>query len=481
MSDVEQQHGLRRGSVSLPGVLFQSITFMAPGIGIAFAIGIGVPLAGTALPLSLLVALVACTFAAIAIGQLAIRMPSAGGLFTYVSRGIGARAGFTVGWYFVAFAVLLPPFFALQEGWFVDQFLVSRGLPSPGAAVFVAAYLVILFALTYFDVRLSVRTAMILGSIEMAVFLLLGITLVLTGTNSTAPFLLSSSPNGLSGVAQAAVFAVLAFIGFEAAAAFGEEARNPRRAVPWAVVGSSVGVGVFYLFLTYAWNAGTGLDIVGFHTSAAGNDWPQLAQSNWGDLGSWVVFLALLNSIVAAGASATNSCARVLYSMGQQGTLPHRLGRVHSRHRTPHVAIIVSLAASALVSLAAGLKFGAASGYAVVGTTFTILAIIVYMLVCVACVIYFSGQSRAERRIGLHVIVPVLGVVVFVLPLYAQAFDLNSLFQNGRLFVVAVVDPFQWAVWGAVVWIVIGLVLMATRRFPDSSNLNGHAQADRSD
>ena len=256
--------GLRAGSVRLPEVLFQSITFMAPGIGIAFAIGIGIPLAGANLPLSLIIALVACSLTALANGQLASRIPSAGGLYSYARAAIGWRAGFTVGWY----------------------------------------YLAVIFALTYFDVKLSVRTAMVLGGIEMLVFIALGLTIVGHGPNSATPFNPSASPDGASEIAQGAVYAVLAFIGFEAAASFGEEAKNPRRAVPLSIIASCVGVGLFYLFLSYAWNVGADSNIVAFHQAHGGNDWPAFAQRFWGGPGAWIVFLALLNSIIAAGASS---------------------------------------------------------------------------------------------------------------------------------------------------------------------------------
>ncbi|MFT4265427.1 MAG: APC family permease [Nocardioides sp.] len=467
---------LRDGSVSLAEVLFQSVAFMAPGIGIAFAIGIGVPLAGTALPLSLLVALIACTLTALAIGQLAARLPSAGGLYTYAARAIGRRTGFTVGWYYVAFAILLPPFFALQEGWFVDSFLTERGIASPGPTPFVILYLAVIFGLTFFDVKLSVRTAMTLGALEIVVCLALGLTLVLTGDNSLAPFQPSHAENGWSGIAQGAVFAILAFIGFEAASSFGEEARNPRRAVPIAVVAASAGVGLYYLFLTYAWNIGAGLDIVGFHERTAGNDWPVFAQEKWGDVGGWIVFLALLNSIIAAGAAAMNSCARVLFAMGRAGTLPKALGAVHPKYHTPYVAVVASLVAAALISLVTGLKFGAATGYAIVGTTFTILAILVYMILCVACIVWFQ-RHPAERRWWLHILVPALGFVAFLAPLYAQAFDLDALFSGSAVFRWAVVAPFGWAVWGAVAWIVIGLGLaLLPSRLPELGAYDGVEQ-----
>src|SRR5919201_56214 len=101
---------LRSNSIGLIDVVFQSITYMAPAAATAFSIGIGVGLAGTALPLSALVALVACTFCAISIGQLGTFIPTDGGLYTFVAHGLGPVAGFFVGWLYVGFSLFLPPF-----------------------------------------------------------------------------------------------------------------------------------------------------------------------------------------------------------------------------------------------------------------------------------------------------------------------------------------------------------------------------------
>jgi len=102
--------GLRTNSIGLIDVVFQSITYMAPAAATAFSIGIGVGLAGTALPLSALVALIACVFAAISIGQLGKFIPTAGGLYTFAAKGLSPVMGFFVGWLYVGFSIFLPPF-----------------------------------------------------------------------------------------------------------------------------------------------------------------------------------------------------------------------------------------------------------------------------------------------------------------------------------------------------------------------------------
>jgi hypothetical protein len=70
--------GLRRDAIGLRKVLFQSITDMAPGAAIAASIPAGALYAGGALPLSVLIALVACLLTASCIGLLARELPSAG-------------------------------------------------------------------------------------------------------------------------------------------------------------------------------------------------------------------------------------------------------------------------------------------------------------------------------------------------------------------------------------------------------------------
>src|SRR5205814_9961001 len=100
---------LREHSIGLPQVLFQSVTHMAPGAAIAFSILFSVQFAGPALPLSVLFALIACVLVASSIGQLAKHIPSAGGLYSYVTKALGPHAGFMVGWAFLLFEPLVAP------------------------------------------------------------------------------------------------------------------------------------------------------------------------------------------------------------------------------------------------------------------------------------------------------------------------------------------------------------------------------------
>src|SRR5947209_3395546 len=91
---------LRRKAIGLPGVLFQLITTMAPASAVAFSLGAALLFTGGTLPLAVLIALIVCSLIALNIGALARYLPSAGGLFTYVSHGLGVQAGWMTGWLF---------------------------------------------------------------------------------------------------------------------------------------------------------------------------------------------------------------------------------------------------------------------------------------------------------------------------------------------------------------------------------------------
>jgi len=116
MSTVAHEPHLEREAVGLAPILFQSITHMAPAAAVAFSIIVGVPYAGGSIPLSVALAMVACLLCAISIGQLARHLPSAGGLYTFSSRGVGAPVGFLVAWGFMLAEPIVAPLLYLIFG-----------------------------------------------------------------------------------------------------------------------------------------------------------------------------------------------------------------------------------------------------------------------------------------------------------------------------------------------------------------------------
>src|SRR5919199_774850 len=403
---------LREHSIGLPQVLFQSITHMAPGAAVAYSIYISVPFSQQALALSVLLALIACMCAATAIGQLAKLFPSAGGMYTYAARTLGPWAGFLVAWLFILFEPLVAPFLYLEFGWAMsDVFENSVGWHYSGQWwIWVVLMTVIVFLLTYRDIRLSTTAGVILGAFEIVVFAALALWMLLSnaGDLNLQPFNPNHADGDWSGVFKGMVFAILAFIGFEAAAPLGEEAKHPRRTVPLAVVGSALAIGLFYILCSYAWVFGAGFD--NFVKQATGADpWRNLGKVFWGT-GWVVVFLAICNSIAANSNAAVNAATRVFYALARNGLAPRPLGRTHERFRTPHVAIIWMTAIALVISLAFGWKWGPLTGFAMIATIAVPVVIVVYMLVCVGCIAYYTTVGRSNFNPFLHVVLPLGGI-----------------------------------------------------------------------
>jgi amino acid transporter len=440
---------LREHSIGLPQVLFQSITHMAPAAAVAYSIYISVPDAKQALPLSVALALIACICAATAIGQLAKLFPSAGGMYTYAARSLGPGAGFLVAWLFILFEPLVAPFLYLEFGWAMnDVFQSEVGWHFNGQWwIWVILMTVVVFLLTYRDIRLSTTAGVILGSFEIAVFAALALWMLISnaGDVNLQPFNPGHAAGHWSGVFKGMVFAILAFIGFEAAAPLGEEARRPHRAIPRAVVGSAIAIGVFYVFCSFAWVFGAGFD--GFVKQATGADpWRALGKVFWGT--GWIlIFLAICNSIVANSNAAVNAATRVFYALARNGLAPRPLGRTHQEFKTPHIAIIWMSAFALVLSLIAGAIWGPLTGFSLLATLAVPVVIVVYMIIAVGCMRHYLTVRRDAFNPLLHIVLPAAGIVLFFFPLYYQFYKAPPTY------------PIKAANWIAIAWLVIGVVL----------------------
>src|ERR1700723_1573769 len=373
--------GLRRDAIGLREVLFQSITDMAPGAAIAASIPAGAGLAGGALPLSVIFALVACLLGAWCIGQLARELPAAGSLATYAARGLHPAAGFLVAWGYVLVGWLIPPLVLLQLGFTTAATINSEfhGYPASLWWPWSLAGAVIVLAAGYYGVRASARLGTILGLSEIAVFLVLAIFLLVHagGHNSGQVFTTHYSPTGLTGVIGGSVFTLLAFGGFEGAAPLAEETRNPRRTIQRAVLLATLLIGALYVFTTYAVDVAYGpKGFAAFSTETGNASWEGLARSLYG-LFWFFVFLAIVNSTIANANAGVNVSSRTSYAMGRIGAFPHFLALVSTKHRSPVWSVLVAFVITVAVTLGLGLKYDPTVAFAWGGTGLVIALVAV--------------------------------------------------------------------------------------------------------
>ena len=452
--------GLRRNAIGLREALFQSITDMAPGAAIAASIPAGVAFAGGSLPLAVVFALIACLFCAWSIGQLARELPSAGSLATYAARGLHPAVGFLVAWGYVLVGWLIPPLVLLQLGFTVDGTLHTEfhGYTANLWWVWSILGALIILAAGYYGIRTSTRLGTILGVFEIAVFLVLGIFLVVhAGSHNTASVFTTqyTTPgfHGISGVIAGSVFTILAFGGFEGAAPLAEETRNPRKNIPRAVLLSTLLIGALYVFTTYAVDVAFGP--AAFHNFTVGTtsaSWVGIARSLYG-IFWFFVFLAIVNSTIANANAGVNVSSRTAYAMGRIRAFPGFLAHVNARHRSPVNSILAAFVLTVAITLGLGLPYTPSTAFSMVGTGIVIPLVAIYILMNAACIGYFA-RKRTGFNVLSHLIIPVLGIAAFV-PAWLSAAGL-PVFS----FITALPPPISYMGPGVAGWMVVGVIYL---------------------
>jgi len=467
---IEGRTALRRDAIGLPEVLFQSITHMAPAVATALSIGAATGFALRLTPLAVVFAMVACLFTAYSIGQLGRHLPSAGGMYTYVSHGLGPFFGWLVAWAFALAEPLVAPIllaaFGLYGGIFLSTYLhVGADFKYLWVVLAIACGLV-LWWLVYSGIQLSARTGVVLGIIEIAIFVFVSALLVANaGSRNTLSVFIPDKGNVLPAF-QGMIFCLLAFVGFEAAAPLGEEAREPRRTIPRAVIWSTIVVGAFYVFNYYAATVFFGPDRMGdFYTFNNGDPWGYMATQVLGTLGGILVVFAIINSSFANASAGATAATRSLFAMGRAMLLPRWFATIHPRHQTPVNAIHLQAIVAIVVAVAGGLILandpykdsGPLNIYVFIGTMLGLLFAGMYIAVNLAVIGLYLRERRDEFNVIKHLIVPILGVVAMIPAIYSVIGGVTIPFLNVSIPAFSGALSYIAPIVG--VWMVIGIVV----------------------
>ncbi|PZS10771.1 MAG: hypothetical protein DLM64_07930, partial [Solirubrobacterales bacterium] len=169
---------LQRNAVGLAGAVIMSAAVMGPGVSTFFNPQFSTPFSGEATPLVYLACLIAILITASGIVAMARELPSAGAFYTYVTRGLGPRAGFvTGGLMFVAYALLPPAEIGLIGSYLQSTFQSELHVNIPWWLIGLVPAGLMIF-LGYEGIQRSLRTALVLFSVEVCVVLVLAFIIV---------------------------------------------------------------------------------------------------------------------------------------------------------------------------------------------------------------------------------------------------------------------------------------------------------------
>jgi basic amino acid/polyamine antiporter, APA family len=404
----ETGHALKR-SVSASQLTAMGVGAII-GTGIFVIIGQGVAIAGPAVILAFVFAAVACTFSALSYAELASSIPVSGSAYTYSYATLGEIVAWIIGWDLILEYGVSVAAVAIGWGGNVHEFLDSAfGVTLPDAiskspedgGVFNLPAVFIVLAVTFLLVRGTRESAManfVMVGVKLAVLLFfIIIAFANFSTKNFTPFV----PHGQESITTAAAIIFFAYIGFDAVSTGSEEARNPKRDLPLAVIGSLVIVTIFYIL--------TAVGAIGIASpdTLANSDAPLAAALHEGAGITWAAWILALGALVAI----TSVClvvlygqARIFFAMCRDGLLPEGLARVHPRYGTP---ARLTIGLGLLISvLAAVVPLSKIVELVNIGTLFA------FVLVNIGVIILRRTRPHMPRpyRVPFSPVFPLLGV-----------------------------------------------------------------------
>ena len=447
-----EARGLARGVVGSARVIAFGASNVAPAGAVVGGLVIVVSYAGFASPLVVIVAFAASLCCASSIAEFARRLPSAGSLYTYNSRGLGRSGGFLTGWMMIfAYALYVPAGIALTSV-YASRLVADAVHVSIGGWVLFLVILGAVVLVAYLGIRTSSSVDLFLVAGEVAVIAALAITvLVRIGPAHYSAAVLSpaSSPHRqLTDITDAMIYGITAFAGYEAAAALGEEARKPRRSVPASTIGVVIVAGVFYLLVVVAEMFGVGHDhIAGFTLQA--NPLGYLTGRYWSPSALWAIDLVVVLTGLGFVVASVNVAIRILFAMGRERVLPGSLGRLSSRH-TPAVAIGCVAVLTLLIGLPLTYAYGGARTFGYLAGAAGLSIVLIYLAVNIATIRAFRTEFRDQFRLWRHLLLPATAAVLLLFPLW------GILHPRGTLV--------GWLPFAALGWLCLGAIAVGVLR-----------------
>jgi len=422
MSVSQDERTLERHAIGLPAVTAQSAALIAPAAGSVASLAFIAGYSGAATPLAFLIGLLVCVCIAMVIGEYARRLPSAGSFYTYLTRTFGPKTGFVTGVALFGAYLLLFPFQLDFFGNFVSSLLATSGVHIAWW-VFSAALIAASTTLGVLGIKPSLRTGLIGLGFEMLVLLIFSLVIIVKGGaagNTIQAFNPSVSLQGSGGLLTAVVYTIFAFVGFESATTLGDEAREPRRTIPRAVMLTTLVVGIFYVVVSYAVTIGYGVSTSNVKAlTAAATPFNTLADK-FGD-GALSVFvnLAVISSFTALNIVTVVAVSRIFWKMGRDGLLPSAFSRLNSR-QSPHVACLFSGALALVASIAFGAVYGALNFASWLSYFATLFFIAAYLLISVGLMRFMWRDYRAEFSWVRHAALPVISIAAMIWVLWGN-------------------------------------------------------------
>lgn len=387
-------------TLSLGAVTLFGIAYMTPII-VFGTFGILADTTGGSVPSAYLAASVAMLFTALSYGKMAKAFPVAGSAYTYVRKSISPKLGFLAGW-----AVLLDYLFLPMAIWLIGAAYLHSAFPSVPHPVWVLAFIGVTTAINIVGLQLAKTVngvLMLLQFLVLVAFVGLAAHYVTGPLNqpfwSLAPFYQDSFQLPL--VMSGAAIACYSFLGFDAVSTLTEEAHEPRKTIPRAILLITLLGGVIFIVASYF------VQLAHPSTDSANADSAayEIAKNIGGDIFVSFFLIGLIVGQFTSGLAAQASASKLLFAMGRDGVIPKRLfGRLSERFGTPVISIILC---GVVALLALRMDVTTSTSFINFG------AFLAFSLVNLSVIFQYwiAERQRGAKAVMVYLMLPLIGLI----------------------------------------------------------------------
>lgn len=369
----------------------------------------------------LLALLIALNFA-----EAGSRFDGTGGAYLYTRAAFGRFVSFEVGW--MLWVTRVTSWASVVNG-LTDALgyywpELRAGQPGMAREMVITGVVLSIMSINVVGIKQSawVVNALTIGKLTpLVIFILLGLPYV------TFDALRPEISLTWSQISASALYLIFAYGGYEVVGVPAGETKDPKRAVPFAMVMTIVIVAVVMTLVQIV--------AMGTLPNLAASRTP-LADASLLFIGVWGALLMTTGGAVSMTGNNVGqalSGSRNLYALAEQGDLPSWFGRVHPRFQTPAVAIVFT----SLIALGLALS----GNFATLAASSAVSRLIVYAGTC-ASVLALRRQGPASFTIPGGPVVPVLALVISLAILFGatpiqRQVGLIALLVGAALYLVA--------------------------------------------
>jgi amino acid transporter len=471
MSKETTDNSLRKNRLGVLGIVFFVVAASAPLVGMTGAVPVAILAGnGAAAPGAyLLVGLVLILFS-VGFTAMTSKVTNAGAFFAYVGRGLGKNMGIGSAMVsIVGYVTIQLAIYGFFGGLLAGQAKAELNIDMPWYVWALVAWVVVT-ALSLLSVDVGAKVLGVLMILEVLSLLTAGIA-ILVNHSSAIDLSASFSPanifaGGFAGGAGIAIaFALASYIGFEATAIYGEESKDPKRAVPRATYWAIGIITVLFTIVSFGMVTGLGsadvVNQVATISENGANPAAVLFSLTETNVGHWLVQIMewlVVSSLFAGLLAFQNANSRYIFALGRARVLPKFMGSTN-KLGAPQGGVIVTSALAAIVIV----LFAVQNLDPIMNLFFWMSAITAIAIMLVELLVSVAVISFFMKNKGTHwfksIVAPALSVLALGVGLYLLMSRFNLL-SGLAAEVDATNTPVIWSL-TTLGWILVLLPFMA--------------------